>query len=470
MRILPVWKLGYSAKGPAACRQSAKKIASPLDRTLDPGPVLRVFLSLLLPLLLLSQETPPPASQKASNKAQLERIRDISKGKAGGMSELVAFSKDPDRTVRIEAIKAIVKMGGSPSLAPLIDATRDRDPDVRARATDGIVNVYLPGYVSGYFSHVAVKQVKSWFSSRNDSIIDEDVNVREAAAKAIIEEINFGDQMPSRANAALAAGVLRLQAAVSTLLQAIRAKDNDLIYESLIALQKIHDPSAGPGVGFLVRDLDERTQITALETVGVLGSRAAAPDVRYAVENARNVKVRRAALSGLAMLAVPEDRPLFKQYVMNGDAELRTAALEGLGRIREPEDTPTLQTSYDEANADWRIHLAAAFALVGEGNVATDDYSPLLFLVENLNSRARDNTAQAYLKELMHREDVRANVVKTLPEATRTQKTALCWIFANSHSSDLLPALTQLSSDPDGEISTTAKRAAHVIQQSSRTP
>lgn len=437
MRILPFGKLGY------------------------------IF---LLPLLVFGQQEDQgqaqPAPQKYSNKAQLERIHDIEKGKAGGISELTAFSKDPDRVVRIEAIKALTKIGGSSSLAPMIEATRDSDPEVRARATDGIVTHYLPDYVSGYFSHAAVRQVKAWFSSRNDAIIDEDVTVREDAAQAIIEEINAGDHMPSRANAALASGVLRLRAAVPALLQAIRAKDNDLIFESLVALQKIHDPSAGPSIGFLVRDLDERIQITALETVGVLGSRDAAPDIRYAVSNARNVKIRRAALSSLAMLAVPEDRGIFRQYVLNGDPELRAAALEGLGRIREPEDTPTLQTSYDEPNADWRIHQAAAFGLVSEGNVSTDEFSPLLYLVENLNSRARANTAEPYLKELMHRAEVRQSISKVLPEATRTQKVSLSWIFAGSHSMDLMPALTQLSSDADGEVSTAAKRAAHVIQQS----
>ncbi len=382
------------------------------------------------------------------------------------MSELTAFSKDQDRVVRNEAVKAIVKLGGSASLSPLIDATRDSDPEVRARATDGIVNAYLPGYVSGYFTHAAVKQVKSWwFSTRNDSIIDEDVNVRPDAAQAIIDEVNTGDEMPVRANAALAAGVLRLKAALPALLQAVRAKDNDLIFESLVALQKIHDPSAGPSVSFLVRDLDERIQMTALQTVGVLSTREAAPDVRYAVENARSVKIRRAALSALAMLAMPEDRPIFKQYVMNGDPELRTAALEGLGRVREPEDTPTLQASYDEANADWRIHLGAAFALVNEGDVSTEDFSPLLYLVENLNSHARDDSADAYLKELIHREDVRQNIVKTLPEATRAQKIALCWIFAYSRSPDLLPTLNQLGNDADVQVSTSARRAAHVIQQ-----
>jgi len=349
----------------------------------------------------------------------------------------------------------------------LIPATRDIDTEVRAHATDGIVNVYLPGYVSGYFTR-SVRQVKSWFSSRNDSVVDEDVVVRDDAAKALIEEINFGPEMPPRANAALAAGVLRLKGAVPALLEAIRAKNNDLIFESLVALQKIHDPSAAPGVGFLIRDLDDRTQVTALQTVGVLGSREAAPDIRYAVQNARNIKIRGAAVSSLAMLSLPEDRQIFRQYLANGDPELRTAALEGLGRVREPEDTPSLQASYDEANADWRIHLAAAFALVSEGNVSTDEFSPLLYLVENLNSSSRAAVADGYLRELIQREDVRRSIVRTIPEAIRAQKTALCWIFAYSHSPDLLPTLNQMASDPDGEVSTAAKRAAHVIQQSQR--
>ena len=174
-----------------------------------------------------------------------------------------------------------------------------------------------------------------------------------------------------------------------------------------------------------MRDLDERTQMTALQTVGALGNREAAPDVRYAITNARNIKIRRAALSALAMLAIPEDRPIFRQYVGNGDPEIRTAALEGLGRMREPEDTPTLQANYDEPNVDWRIHLSAAFALVYEGDVSTGEFSPLLYLVENLNSRQRADSANAYLRELVFKEDVRKAIPMTLSEASRTQKIAL---------------------------------------------
>jgi HEAT repeat protein len=419
----------------------------------------------LLPLIICQAYTQTP--NPSPSKSQIAGIHTLEKSGAGALPDLAKFLQNPDRNVRVEAVKAIVKIGSTQSLDPLVMATRDADPEVRIRATEGIVNVYQPGFLtdnslSGLFTH-GVRQIKSFFSSRNDSVIDDDVTVRDDVSQAISQEINFGGEMPPRSDAALAAGILKLKGAVPDLLRALHSNDSDLIFESLVALQKIHDPSAGAGVGFLVRDLDERTQITALQTVGVLRSTEAAHDVRYAIENARNLKVKRAALGALAMLALPEDRTVFRQFVINGDPGLRAAALEGLGRVREPEDTPTIQASFDEANADWRIHLAAAFALVNEGTVSTEEFSPLQYLVENLNSRQRADVADAYLKELIHREEVRKNIVTTLDEATTAQKLALCWIFAASRSADLLPTLNQLARDNDAGVEIAAKRAQHVI-------
>src|SRR5437870_3693857 len=48
---------------------------------------------------------------------------------------------------RIETVKQLTALGGKDSIDPLILATRDADPEVQIRATDGLVNFYLPGYV-----------------------------------------------------------------------------------------------------------------------------------------------------------------------------------------------------------------------------------------------------------------------------------------------------------------------------------
>ena len=56
--------------------------------------------------------------------------------------------------------------------------------------------------------------------------------------------------MDVRANAARAIGVLRGKAAVPDLVEAAHSKNTDVIYESLIALQKIRDESAAPAREF----------------------------------------------------------------------------------------------------------------------------------------------------------------------------------------------------------------------------
>jgi HEAT repeat protein len=244
----------------------------------------------------------------------------------------------------------------------------------------------------------------------------------------------------------------------------LKSKENDMIFECLVALQKIQDPSAGPAIGFLARDLDDRIQITALETIGLLRSLDSAPDVRAALKSGRNLKIRRAALGTLAMLGIPGDRPTFLQDAESGDTEMRAAALEGLGRIREPEDFRLLKAAYDEPNADWRIHLAAAFALANQGKVDTEQFSPLPYLVESLNTSGRANTASAYLKELARREDARASLVKLLPEATKQQKLELCSVFGASQSDDLLPTLHKLSKDGDPDVAFAASKAIRILQ------
>jgi HEAT repeat protein len=398
------------------------------------------------------------------------RIRDLGKKNSQAIPPLAQYLSDPNRDIRVEAVKAIVKIGTEASLDPLTKAAHDKDAEIQIRATDGIVNFYLPGYVtrgglSGPLTR-GMRQVKSFFSSRDNQIIDPSVTVRTDVADALGEVARGGSTMDSRANAARAAGILRARPAVPGLVDALRSKNTEVIFECLVALQKIDDPSAGPSVSFLAHDLDDRIRATALETIGVLHSTDSAPDVRSLLRNARNTKIRRAALQCLAMLGLPEDRPVFKQYVEDKDADLRASALEGLGRIREPEDTPALEQAYNEKDADAKVHIAAAFALVSEGKVDTSDFSPLRYLVENLDVRGQRDAAQAYLTELCRRDDVRKALFPLLPETTKDQKLALCQALSASRSDDVIPVLNALAKDIDPDVSLAASKGLSRVQAS----
>ena len=92
------------------------------------------------------------------------------------------------------------------------------------------------------------------------------------------------------------------------LIFALRTKDTDVLYESLIALQKIRDESAGPQIVFLLRDLNSKVQIAAIETTGLLRNREAVPELIDVLKHAKDAKVRRAALASLAMLPDEKSR------------------------------------------------------------------------------------------------------------------------------------------------------------------
>jgi HEAT repeat protein len=98
---------------------------------------LGVFLAVLLPL----------AAQTNDPEQRIQTAHDLVDQGSAAIPRLQAMLSDPSIEVRIEAVKSIVEIGTQASLDPLIQATRDNDAEVQIRATDGLVNFYLPGYV-----------------------------------------------------------------------------------------------------------------------------------------------------------------------------------------------------------------------------------------------------------------------------------------------------------------------------------
>ena len=86
-------------------------------------------------------------------------------------------------------------------------------------------------------------------------------------------------------------GILRGRQALPDLEQALRSKDSDVIYEALVAIEKIRDPSAGPANRVSACTiLKEKVQVTAIEATGLLANRAAINDLRDVLDRSRNMK------------------------------------------------------------------------------------------------------------------------------------------------------------------------------------
>jgi HEAT repeat protein len=416
--------------------------------------------------LLLFSELIFSQTPGLDTKQRVRAVRDLAKQGTEAVPKIAPYVRDPDLSVRIEAAKALVEIGGPKTVDPLLIAARDNDPEIQIRATDGLVNVYLPGYsktgMSGTLQRVG-NSIKGKFSDNNDQVIDAFVQVRPEVIEALGKLARGGASIEARGNAARAVGVLRGRAAIPDLVEALHSKDDPVMYEALVALQKIRDPSAASKIAFLLRDLNDQIQIAALETTGILLNREAAPDVRDALEHARTIKVRRAAMTALAMLGDPGDHATFLRDLNDKDEALRAAAAEGLARLKNTGD----RTVVDKAFVDERkmnARLADAFALVAIGNLDTGEFSPLRYLVNTLNLRSNRAVAAAYLTELARDQKVRQAIYPLLTRATKDEKIQMSMVLARSGDRDSIPFLETASVDPDSDVAQEGIRSLRTLR------
>jgi len=393
-------------------------------------------------------------------------VRNLGKQGPSALPRLQELLRNPDLEIRVEAVKAITEVGTQASLAPLIQATADNDVEVQIRATDGLVNFYLPGYVQtgmgASFRRVG-NSIKSHFTDTNDQVVDPFVEVRPSVIQALGTLVRSGAGMESRANAARALGILRGKLAVPDILEALHSKNTEVIYESLNALQKIRDESAAPGVAFLTHDLDQKVQIAAIETVGLLQNKSSVPQLQDVLERSKSNKVKRAALTSLAMLPDEQSRSVYVRYLHDKDDGLRAAAAEGLGRLQKPSDLPLLEQAFNEEGKT-SPRLALAFAQVMLGKTGISEFSPFQLLINNLNSAAWKGVVYAYLVELARNPALRPALYQALDKGTKDEKIYLARVLARSGGQDAVPYLEKISHDDDGEVAQEGLRALRSLK------
>lgn len=417
----------------------------------------------------LSSSAQTPAATPvagADEKSSLRMIRDLSKGGSESIKQLETFLSHPSRKVRAEAVRGITNVGTQHSIEPLVRSMRDGDSEVQILAVNGVVNFYSPGYVQGGLRRIG-SAVRSTFDRENTTVIEPYVQVNPNAIAAIGKLASGGVSMESRANAARAIGVLRGKAAMPDLLQALRSKDDALMYESLIAIQKIGDPSVGPSIAYLLRDLNERVQVTVIETTGILRNKDAIPTLQRVYREDRTKRVTAAALSALAMMPDPSTRPLLVSAIEHKAPELRIAAAEGLARSPSASDSAVLERLFAEEKSQ-QVRLAAAFALVASGKRGTGEFDPLTYLVNGLNSTNYREIAVGYLTELSRDKALLPALHARLGEGTRDEKMGIARVLAVNGNAESTGHLERLSRDPDTLVAQQGLRSLRSLR--ARTP
>lgn len=430
---------------------------------------MKPYLGLLLlggVLVLQAQDQP-----LADPKDKIKIARDAGKAGSPAMGQLEPLLLDPDPAVRLEAVKAVIQIGGLRSLDLLANSCKDGDGEIQIRAVDGIINFYIPGYVQRGLSATLKRSgdliTAAFKGDEEATVIAPDITVKPDVTEAILGVLKSGNSALARANAARALGILRARPAVQPLIEALRSKDDRLIYESLIAMQKIGEPTAGPRCVFLVRDLEPKVQLSAIETVGLLRTREAVPDLNRVLEGGYDKKAKRAALLSLARIGDPSSRRAFEAYLIDKDDDMRASAAEGIGRIAGEGDAEKLQPLFDEEKK-FAPRLAMAFALVAAGRTEISEFSALQYLSNALTLKTWRGVAQPYLSELAYKPDVRANlyVILESPATRKEEKTGIAGALAGCRAQDAVAPLEKLARDQDPEVGTEALRALRILRAS----
>jgi HEAT repeat protein len=412
------------------------------------------------PILLLICCILPAAAQTPKD------VRAVAKEGQVAVPKVAEYLNSASADTRVEVVKQLIVLGGREIIDPLIRATRDADPEVQFRATDGLVNYYLPGYVKQGLGSSVVKvggAIKAKFNDANDQIVDPYVIVRADVITALGQLARTGTSLDARANACRAIGILRGDAALPDLVEALRSKDNNVMYESLAAMQKIADPKAGPKITYLLRDLDDRVQTTAIETAGILRNTDALPVLRGIVAMPRNNKAERAALAAIAMMPEAKDRDLLLRELGAKDDKLRSSAAEGLGRIGNPADEPALDKAWHDEDK-MAPRLGAAFALVMDGKLDLSEDAPFRYLINTLNQASYHDIAYAYLVEASRKPPVLAALYAEVASGTKEEKIYLARVLSASGDQSSIPYLDKISRDNDQDVAKEGLRALRSLR------
>ena len=108
--------------------------------------------------------------------------------------------------------------------------------------------------------------------------------------------------------------------------------------------------------------------------------------------------------------------------------------------------------------------LSAAFALVMLGELKTDRYGPLQYLLNSVNQRAWREVAVAFLTELAREQQIRQVIYGMLGMATKDEKIQLSIVLARSGDRDSIPAVETLSRDPDPDVAAEGIRSLRALR------
>ncbi|MGH9397014.1 MAG: HEAT repeat domain-containing protein [Terriglobia bacterium] len=434
----------------------------PIKRTLSYA--LTALLIAVLGLAAFGQQTANPlTSELKSSDANIRAKAVHVMGDSGDTSTVPALTAaltDPSSKVRKEVIVALAKLHTNASLDGLVSATRDSDPDVRTLAVHAVVGWYTGNIPSLGFRGMVKKgysSAKGWFQT-NTTRISPGMRLDPRAVSALVAAMNDTRSIQAARDAALGLGILVARSAVPDLIKAAHSPDEDLASNSLDALAKIKDVSAGPQLVDLLDSPSKEVRQSACISVGILRTKSAVPKLLQIYQTDTDKNTRKAALDGLAFIGDPASDGVFVQALSSKDSDERIYAAEGIARARDTAAANDLEKRMSiEKNAGVKLAILFAQTSIGQTQHLRD-------LVDTLTSRTRGDVAQSYLIELTRQKNLLAAIYPFLNDSNATIRRRVCVVLMYSGNASSVAPLSQLEHDRNNDVAAAALRATQAIR------
>ena len=320
--------------------------------------------------------------------------------------ELIELTEDRDASLRLAAVKALVRINDTRALKAHVRMTQDPKKEIQENAIEGIIKIYVVeeegGFVGGVKKFADV--VNPLSDDYNPLLVESYVPVSQNAKDALAELL-FSPETGIRKDAAIALGILRAHSSLSSIQHALSLEPDDGVKVELIrTIYKIGDPAAGTEVIPLVRDPDKKVHDEAIFTLGRLRVPEALPLLRELYESGVEERkkilgfvpvsgkddLQKKLLEALAYIGDPSCRDLFLSVFGDSRDSYRLLAAEGLGRIGDSSDVTQVAEQYLREKSG-KVKLGMSFALYHLGREE--------HLIEVVNSSDKEQ-AYHYLLEL----------------------------------------------------------------------
>ncbi len=450
-----------------------------MSKTLSPGLLLRkttlasiiVLLAVLHSFAQNAATAPHNSSVSASPLIDMLRSTDPGTrakaarqiGESGDRTAVPALASalnDPSEKVRREVVIALGNIRTPASLEAVITATRGTDSNTRVvaiRALSGYYTGEVPEAGFTGFLKETYGSAKKAFSADN-ARIDPGVQVDPNVIGALRAALADTRSIQASREAAKALGTLLVRAAVPDLVKSSHSIDVPLARESLYALAKIKDLSAGPQLVDLLDSPNQDIEQDAAETVGVFRTKQAVPRLQDIYQTGRGANLRHAAIDGLALIGDPVSGPFLLQALWNGDKQERVSAAMGLGNAGDPKNMDDAEKALrTEKNGDVRLAIQYALAAMGRDQYVAD-------LVEALRSNLRGDDAQTYLIDLTENRKFLPKLYPYLNHKDAAVRRRLCTVLIYTGDSSSLGPLQSLAHDQNNDVAVQALRATRAIR------